>query len=85
MCCRDIGRFALEAALLAFSEPNKIPEALEVVGDTASLKDCATLMDAVSGKKTKLHLLSFQDALTKQSQSKDFLAIFPLLFQGRLF
>jgi hypothetical protein len=79
---KDIGRFAVEAALLAFSEPGKIPEALEVVGDTASLKDCATLMDAVSGKKTKLHMLSYQDALTKQTTSKDFLSIFPLLFQA---
>jgi replicative DNA helicase len=78
---RDIGRFAVEAALLALSEPDRVPEALEVVGDIATLKECAEMLDAVSGKKTRLQCRSYQDALTKQTNSRDFLSIFPLLFQ----
>lgn len=52
-----------------------------MVGDIASLKQCAEILDAASGKKTKLQCLSYQDALTKQTNSRDFLSIFPLLFQ----
>ncbi len=78
---RDLGRFSVEAAILAFSNPDKVPEVLEVAGDIATLKEYASMLDSVSGKKTKFHCLSYEDALTKQRASQNFLSIFPLLFQ----
>ncbi|CAL8114290.1 unnamed protein product [Orchesella dallaii] len=77
---RDLGRFTLEAVLLAHSDITKCPDALEVYSDMKTLREYAKALDKVSERDTKIVQVQFDEFKTQYEGTQDFLKLIMVLF-----
>ncbi|CAL8114292.1 unnamed protein product [Orchesella dallaii] len=69
---RDLGRFTLEAVLLALSDITKCPDAIEVYSDLKTLREYAKALDRVSERETKIVQAQLDDFKAQYEATQDF-------------
>ncbi|CAL8126578.1 unnamed protein product [Orchesella dallaii] len=78
---RDLGRFTLEAILLAHSDISKCPDEIEVYSDMKTFRDYAKSLDKVSGREIKIVQVPVEDFKTEYEKAdKQFEKLLMLMF-----
>lgn len=54
----DVGRFTVEAAIMAYHEPDKVPEKAQIYTVTHTLRDYAAILDKYADTGNKIKLVS---------------------------
>lgn len=69
----DVGRFTIEAAIMAYQEPDKVPDKVIISTVTKTLADYAATLDkyAKTGNKIKLEGKSLEEAKAHWEEIKD--------------
>ncbi|ODN00922.1 Isoflavone reductase P3 [Orchesella cincta] len=77
---RDLGRFTLEAVLLANSDITKCPDAIEVYSDIKTLREYAKALDKVSERETTFNQVPLEEFKTQYEATQDFLKLIMIMF-----
>lgn len=74
---KDVGRFTVEAAIMAFQTPEKVPEKCQIHTFTYTLQQYADILDKYSetGNKLKLQGKTLEEAKENWEQIKDTIPI----------
>jgi len=59
----DVGKYTVEALLLAYNDPEKCPEHVRIYSTNMTMQDYADGFDAVAGRKTTITETSLDDAV----------------------
>jgi uncharacterized protein YbjT (DUF2867 family) len=79
---RDLANFTVEAALLAFKDPEGTPDFIECFSDMKTLREYAEQFDKVAGRVTKLEFTTVDQALTYyEAENRPFEYILQILFE----
>ncbi|ODN00923.1 Isoflavone reductase-like protein [Orchesella cincta] len=79
---RDLGRFTVEAILLAHSDVSGCPDEIEVYSDMKTLREYAKGFDKVSGRVTKIEQVPLEEfkAEYEKSADKEFVKLLMMMF-----